>query len=183
MREISETRFNAIAGYARKAMAPAMANELEFFELDNGRIVGMLIQDRTDQDYFGAVFAADALKRMRSVRMTAFVDTPNAARALLQTEMAIAGQAPPSEFYQGDEEGEPIDFLAPVTSKQPLNPDFEKFISQEGYSPARDIISLMMHWYEDADGNFVEQFQTTGFDQRIWELYLFAAFRARSESS
>ena len=25
----------------------------------------------------------------------------------------------------------------------------------------------------DADGNFVEQFQTTGFNARIWELYLF----------
>jgi hypothetical protein len=34
----------------------------------------------------------------------------------------------------------------------------------------------MMRWYEDADGNFVEQFQTDGFDARIWELYLFAAF-------
>jgi hypothetical protein len=33
----------------------------------------------------------------------------------------------------------------------------------------------MMRWYEDADGNFVEQFQTTGYDARIWELYLFAA--------
>lgn len=32
----------------------------------------------------------------------------------------------------------------------------------------------MMRWYEDADGNFIEQFQTTGFDQRIWELYLYA---------
>lgn len=32
----------------------------------------------------------------------------------------------------------------------------------------------MMRWYEDADGNFVEQFQTTGFDARVWELYLFA---------
>ena len=34
----------------------------------------------------------------------------------------------------------------------------------------------MMKWYEDVDGNFVQQFQTTGFDARIWELYLFAAF-------
>jgi len=34
-----------------------------------------------------------------------------------------------------------------------------------------------MRWYEDVDGNFIEQFQTTGFDARIWELYLFAAFR------
>jgi len=32
-----------------------------------------------------------------------------------------------------------------------------------------------MRWYDDADGNFVEQFQTTGFDARMWELYLFAA--------
>ena len=32
----------------------------------------------------------------------------------------------------------------------------------------------MMRWHEDLDGNFVEQFQSTAFDQRIWELYLFA---------
>jgi hypothetical protein len=34
----------------------------------------------------------------------------------------------------------------------------------------------MMCFYEDADGNFVEQFQTTAFDARLWELYLFATF-------
>lgn len=32
----------------------------------------------------------------------------------------------------------------------------------------------MMRWCEDADGNFIEQFQTTGFEARMWELYLFA---------
>ncbi len=31
-----------------------------------------------------------------------------------------------------------------------------------------------MRWHEDLDGNFVEQFQSTAFDQRIWELCLFA---------
>ena len=34
----------------------------------------------------------------------------------------------------------------------------------------------MMRWSEDLDGNFVEQFQTTGFNSRLWELYLFATF-------
>lgn len=33
-----------------------------------------------------------------------------------------------------------------------------------------------MRWYEDRDGNFIEQFQSTGFDARIWELYLWATF-------
>ena len=31
-----------------------------------------------------------------------------------------------------------------------------------------------MRWYQDVDGNFIEQFQSTGFDARLWELYLFA---------
>jgi hypothetical protein len=32
----------------------------------------------------------------------------------------------------------------------------------------------MMPYYEDVDGNFVQQFQTSAFDARFWELYLFA---------
>jgi hypothetical protein len=31
--------------------------------------------------------------------------------------------------------------------------------------------------FDDPDGNFLEQFQTTGFDARTFELYLFALFR------
>lgn len=31
--------------------------------------------------------------------------------------------------------------------------------------------------FDDPDGNFVEQFQTTGFDARTFELFLFAMFR------
>jgi hypothetical protein len=38
------------------------------------------------------------------------------------------------------------------------------------------MIEAMMRFYVDVDGNFVEQSQTTAFDARIWELYLFATF-------
>ena len=31
-----------------------------------------------------------------------------------------------------------------------------------------------MPHYKDVDGNFIKDFQTTGFDSRLWELYLFA---------
>lgn len=31
--------------------------------------------------------------------------------------------------------------------------------------------------FDDPDGNFVEQFQTTGFDSRTFELFLFVMFR------
>jgi hypothetical protein len=38
------------------------------------------------------------------------------------------------------------------------------------------MIAAMMPYFEDVDGNFIEQFQTTGFDPRIWELYLYSTF-------
>lgn len=84
--------------------------------------------------------------------------------------------APDEEYYQDDEIGNPIDFFTPIASGNRLSKDFVKLIEQEGFSPARGVIEPMMHWYEDPDGNFVEQFQTTGFDARLWELYLFATF-------
>ena len=81
------------------------------------------------------------------------------------------------QYYQGDEEGKSLDFFTPAAAaRDRLHPDFVKVAEEEAYSSARGIIEPMMHWYDDPDGNFVEQFQTTGFDARIWELYLFAAF-------
>ena len=73
-----------------------------------------------------------------------------------------------------DERGRPIDFFTPLKPEASLNPDFVGLSTLEGYSPARQVIEPRMRWHEDPDGNFVEQFQTTGFDARMWELYLFA---------
>jgi hypothetical protein len=84
---------------------------------------------------------------------------------------------PDAVYYQGDEAGRPVDFFTPVVPGDRLNPSFVRLRDEEVFSAARGVIEEMMRWYEDADGNFVEQFQTTGFDARIWELYLFAAFR------
>lgn len=176
MTPISSIRFNAIAGYARQPQAALFGIELGYFEVDGGRIVGMLLQDIADRDFFGMVFAQDRKLRFRSVNMTDFVADPATAEADLAVAMDNAAKAPVEDHWQADEKGEPVDFFTPVHSLDRLNPDFVSLITEEAYSPARGIIEPMMRWYEDADGNFVEQFQTTGFDQRIWELYLFATF-------
>src|SRR5437763_13122243 len=43
-----------------------------------------------------------------------------------------------------------------------------------GFAPARAMIREVWEEFVDRDGNFIEQFQTTGFDARTWELFLFA---------
>ena len=83
---------------------------------------------------------------------------------------------PRLEYRQGFERGPPVDFFSLVVPANRLNPTFINVRELEQYSAAREIIEPMMRWYVDVDGNFVEQFQTTGFNSRLWELYLFAAF-------
>lgn len=77
-------------------------------------------------------------------------------------------------YPQGDERGKKNDIFKPIYTQCKLNPNFEIVRTAMGYSSAREIITEAMHHYTDIDGNFIEQFQTTGFDSRLWELYLFA---------
>lgn len=44
------------------------------------------------------------------------------------------------------------------------------------YKFSRGLLSEIQKRFSDPDGNFVEQFQTTGFDQRLFELYLNEVF-------
>jgi hypothetical protein len=58
-----------------------------------------------------------------------------------------------------------------------LHPSFREVRDSPLYAPARNLIADLVQEFEDPDGNFVQQFQTHGFDQRIFELFLFALFR------
>jgi hypothetical protein len=106
--------------------------------------------------------------------MTDFLEDPELAQNALAELMADLIEEPNEFHHQGDEKGEPVDFLTPVHPPESLHPDFQQLANEIGFFPARGIIEPMMRWHEDLDGNFVEQFQSTAFDQRIWELYLFA---------
>ncbi len=58
-----------------------------------------------------------------------------------------------------------------------LHPQFVSLRDSPGYGPARRMLRDIQQHFDDPDGNFVEQFQTTGFDSRTFELFLFAMFR------
>ena len=81
--------------------------------------------------------------------------------------MEECSRRPDADFQQGDDQGVPMDFFSPVVPAARLNPAFLRVVSTEGFSPARGLIEAMMHYYEDVDGNFVEQFQSAGFDARF----------------
>jgi hypothetical protein len=45
-------------------------------------------------------------------------------------------------------------------------------VTMKGYIPAVQMLEKCFKKFHDKDGNFVQQFQTTGFSARLWELYL-----------
>jgi len=176
MKPLSLVRFNALAGYCRKPGILQIGEELKWFEHGGERVLATLVRDRTDDDFAGMIFGRDRKGRFRWIDNPNFHKSQRRAEAMLRREMERLSMESDEAYFQGDEIGAPLDFFAPVLPRGQLNEDFLKLAEKEGFSPARGIIEPMMHWYEDVDGNFVEQFQTTGFNARIWELYLFATF-------
>lgn len=176
MQPISRLRFDALAGYSRDPRAVLLAEEIGWFAEADERVLGILVRDRIDNDFGGLVLAPDRKGRYRWVHGTEFCPTPRRAQVLLSDALRHIAQQRSEDYHQGDEAGRPLNFFTPMVPDDRLHPSFRRLALDEHYSPAKEIMQAMMRYYEDPDRNFVEQFQTTGFDARLWELYLFAAF-------
>lgn len=69
----------------------------------------------------------------------------------------------------------PIDLFNPQTDKEQQHPIFQMML-QEQYGPERDVLCQWAKGFEDRDGKFVKEFQTT-FESSLWELYLHAVLK------
>ena len=174
MNAISRARFDALAGYSRSPQHVLSSGELGWYEEGGERVLGTLIRDLPDDDFSSVVLARDRRGRFRAVWVDEFKPKIEQARDELGALLTTWAGKLDEEYWQGDEAGASLSLIVPVVPEDLLHPAFRSLISGDGYSPARELIAAMQFYYEDADGNFVEQFQTTGFDARIWELYLFA---------
>lgn len=169
---ISKLRFDVLASYARSPLMATVGTEVEWFEAQGTPVIAVLIFD-CDGEYSATVLAPDLAHRYRGVRHTGFHDSAQGAVADLADTIARLLPLLEDERVQGDEE-RPTDFFAPLVPAERLHPSFVQLTQNRGWTAARSVIEHLMRWYNDVDGNFVEQFQTTGFDPRIWEVYLFA---------
>jgi hypothetical protein len=59
-----------------------------------------------------------------------------------------------------------------VVQPDKLSREFKILIESREFSPAKAMLQEFSPVFTDVDGNFVEQFQTTGFNSRLWEVYI-----------
>lgn len=173
MHSIRKERFNALVGYSRLPHAAAMSVELEWYASNDEALLATILVDY-ENEFAAIILGRDADLRYRCIEcLVSFEEIEDARKSMLAKSKELT-QIGKTVFPQGDERGKKEDLFNPIYEKAKLNPNFEIVRSTLGYSSAREIIAEAMHHYTDIDGNFIEQFQTTGFDSRLWELYLFA---------
>jgi hypothetical protein len=69
------------------------------------------------------------------------------------------------------------DILKAVHPEKDLHPQFVLLRDNPHWEPARQVLRKTCSELHDPDGNLVEQFQTTGFDSRTFELFLYEMFK------
>ncbi|MDA3924747.1 MAG: hypothetical protein PF904_08630, partial [Kiritimatiellae bacterium] len=86
-------------------------------------------------------------------------------------EYSSSGQ---SVFPQGDTNKKKNLIFQQIVSEEKLHQHFKTLANVKGYSPAKEIIKEITYAFIDLDGNFIQQFQSDGFNARIWELFIYA---------
>jgi hypothetical protein len=170
VKKLDRKRFNALAGHSRNPATSFFARELEWFSNEQETVIGALLVD-TDGEFTFVIMGRDEGGRFRAIDMGAGYETREKAVQCLKDRIVRYTAETEQVFPQGDERPV-VDLFAPVAPEEKLHPHFVRLNNHAELSSAKAVISELMPHFVDVDGNFVEQFQTTGFDARLWELYL-----------
>lgn len=158
-----------------------MSEELSWWADNNERLIGFVFRDTNDNDYGWIMLARDRVGRFRAVKLEASLRSDSYATVGLLDAIAysINNDNIAELGFQGDEPNEPFDVLSvpPGTDPKKLHPYFRELSERPGREPARAVVKEIGPWLAPSDPHFVEEFQFRQFDQRLWELYLWAAFR------
>jgi hypothetical protein len=180
-KKLSRQRFDLFAIGTRLSPTELVAGELSHWSDLDENVIRVVFRDRVDNDYGWALMVRDRLGRFRGVHLDVSVCSERRAEAGLRLKIAeVSRFADIAELgIQGDETNAPVDLLAPIpgTRRDQLHPYFVELVERSGRAPARAVLREIGPWLTATDPHFVREFQRHQFDQRLWELYLWAAFR------
>ena len=169
--EMTEQRFNALAAHSRSAAAAYISEELAWYKNEDESLIGVLLLDIVDDDFAAVVMGRDENGAYRAIDYEASIESRNEAKIWLIGAMRWHTGTDKKVLPQGSPD-QGVDLFAPVVPVTKQHPFFTRLANEESFWSARGVINEMMPHFVDIDGNFVEQFQSSGFDSRLWELYI-----------
>ncbi len=181
VKPMTRHRFDLYAIGTRMAASRLVSEEVSYWSSHDEKLLGMVFFDTIDKDFMWMLLARDRVGRFRAVEVYGGYKSVQLATDMLHERMAtVIAEVDIRELgSQGDEPNTPFDVLHldPGVDRSKLHPSFLVLLETPGRAPSRAVMKEVGPWLAPSDPHFVFEFQTKGFDQRIWELYLWAAFR------
>lgn len=175
IKAVSRARFEALT-FARHPFAVSMADEQEYYSDSNENVLGVITLDATDRDWAVVLLGRDERGVFRGMEVEVSTPHIDEGRKLLFRKIREYVETGQTVFPQGEHARRKNEIFRSRVPESELHPHFVVLRAGEGYSPARGIIEEIAFVYVDLDGNFIQQFQTAGFNSRLWELYLYGYF-------
>jgi hypothetical protein len=172
LKQISKSHFDILC-MARQPFVDDVVWECEWWADEAERVIGTVVLDRTDEDWSFMVLGRDENGLFRGMDMGTCIESQKIASERLQERLLYHSDTGDTVFPQGDVKGNRNDILIPLVARERLHSDFRHLIEDPQYSAARRVIEETAYAFADVDGNYIRDFQTTGFNGRLWELYLF----------
>jgi hypothetical protein len=148
-----------------------------WFEAGNRKLLAILASDITNGDYLYIILGRDTRNLFRAIEVSKkfYKNTANALPAL-ESRLEYYTNDGLINYPQGDEKSKSNEIFQLTYPESKLHPNFLRLASLTTYEAARNLIREIALSFDDVDGNYIEQFQTAGFDARLWELYLHVYF-------
>ena len=172
MKPMDVKRFSALVGPSRTPGAAYISKELAWFSNSDESILGSILLDIEDSEFVSILLGRDEGRKFRLFDLETGIKSARKAQEWLSRRMEHHTASGKKVFEQGDFTGEVMDLFTPIVEDKKLHPFFLRLRDEPSFSSAKEIIAEMAPHFVDIDGNYVEQFQSTGFDARLWELYL-----------
>lgn len=170
MKKISKALFNSLC-YVKGSLISEISNEIEWYSSNNEQHLAAILHDKVDDDFSYVILERDSKKVYRCVDLgISFNNAFSARNELEQKFNNLKGESfrdfvKPQELYEL------------VVKEEKVHPYFNTLLTDPRYEGAKNIIKEIVYANLDLDGNYIKDFQTSGFHGRLWETFLFALFK------
>ncbi len=173
---IRAERFNALALWGLPEEFVSNFEPVSHWSACEEAFLGMVFKQREGRKFGCAIFARDAEGRTRELAHMVSMPTARAAEdAMRKTRCSEFEELLANRSFPALKSG--MDLFQKFPRVSNYQPAYRYLRDGARQSAAKRIMQEIAKWVPDRDGNFVRDFQTTGYSARVWELYLYAAMR------
>lgn len=175
---IALERFNALAQWS---MPPAMRADTQlasaWTDADERVAVAVLHLNET-REFMCVAFARDEAGRWRAFERSGHLPSARAAEQAIGRDFGKRLLEKTPTWPDPIKQPPGIDLFAAIADVSRYEDAFILLRDGFTHAAAKRMLEEIGRWFPDLDGHFVREFQTSGFSARMWELYLWTAFRS-----